>query len=349
MGKCAPVGGQAVLEGVMMRSPRSLAIAVRRPSSEIVVKEAVWRSIWDKLKFLRWPFLRGTVVMIESMVNGMQALSFSAKESVPEEERAKASSDGSGSALFALPMIISLLLAIALFKFVPHMAATYSGLLFGDAQLTVDDVPYHFVVGLVQIVIFVAYIIGISAMKDIRRVFQFHGAEHMSIYTHETGEALTVENARRKSRLHPRCGTAFLMVVLLIFILASAVIMPYAPAWAKPGDGKPWFNHVLIVLLKLPLLIPVAGLAYEFNRFAGRHAAHPLIKPLLLPGLAMQLLTTRKPDDAQIEIALVALRTALWREQVGESVPEDEAPRVFSDFAAFERAAPRLEPAGADA
>jgi uncharacterized protein YqhQ len=349
MGKCAQVGGQAVLEGVMMRSPRSLAIAVRRPSNEIVVKEAVWRSIWDRLKFLRWPFLRGTVVMIEAMVNGMQALSFSAKEALPEEERRAGGDDGGGSPLLALPMILSLLAAVALFKFVPHMAATYSGYVLGDAPLTVDDVSYHFVVGLAQMAIFVAYIAAISAMKDIRRVFQFHGAEHMSIYTYEMGEELTVANARRKSRLHPRCGTAFLMVVILIFIVVSALVLPFAPDWAKPGEGRPWINHVLIVLLKLPLLVPVAGLAYEFNRFAGRRVDNPLIKPLLLPGLAMQLLTTRQPDDGQIEIALVALRTALWRERVGESVPEDDAPRVFDDFTAFESAAPRLEAAESNA
>ena len=351
MSKCAQVGGQAVLEGVMMRSPTSLAIAVRRPTREIVVKEAVWRSIWDKLKFLRWPFLRGSVVMIEAMVNGMQALSFSAKEAVPEDERARAkgTADDGGSALLALPIIISTIMAIGLFKYVPHMAAKYSGLLFADALFTVDDVAYYFVDGAVKMLVFVAYIAAISAFKDVRRVFQFHGAEHMSIYTFEAGEALTVENARRKSTLHPRCGTAFLIVVIMVFIVVSAVILPFAPEWVKPGEGKPWYNDVLIVLMKLPLLIPVAGVAYEFNRFAGRHADNPFIKPLLFPGLAMQLLTTRRPQDDQIEVALVALRTALWREQVGESAPEDQEPRVFSDFAAFESEAPSFEAGRANA
>jgi uncharacterized protein YqhQ len=349
MGKCAQVGGQAVLEGVMMRSPRSLAIAVRRPNNEIVVKEAVWRSLWDKLKFLRWPFLRGTVVMIEAMVNGMQALSFSAKEAMPEDEvsRGGASKEPAGAAL-VLPIIVSTLLAIGLFKFVPHIAATYAGYLFRDAPFTVDDLAYHFVDGLVKVVLFIAYIAAISAFEDIRRVFQFHGAEHMSIYTFEAGEALTVANARRKSTLHPRCGTAFLMVVILIFIVASALVLPLAPEWVKPGPGRPWYNHILLVLLKLPLLVPVAGIAYEFNRFAGRHAESRFIKPVLLPGLAMQLLTTRRPDDAQIEIALAALKTALWRERVGESVPEEEAPRVFSDFAAFEGASCALEATGSN-
>jgi len=344
MGKCAQVGGQAVLEGVMMRSPRSLAIAVRRPTKEIVVKEAVWRSLWDKLTFLRWPFLRGTVVMIEAMVNGMQALTFSAKEAMPEDEKNGAGeAKEPGGAFLALPIIVSTLLAIGLFKYVPHMAATYSGYLFGDAQFTVDDLAYHFVDGAVKIAIFIAYIAAISLMKDIRRVFEFHGAEHMSIYTHEAGEELTVENARRKSTLHPRCGTAFIMVVILIFIVVSALVLPFLPDVVKPGAGKPWYNHILLVLLKLPLLIPVAGLAYEFNRFAGRHVDSRFIKPLLLPGLAMQLLTTRRPSDDQIEIALAALKTALWREQVGESVPEEASPRVYCDFAAFEAASRELQ------
>lgn len=350
MSKSAQVGGQAVLEGVMMRSPRSLAIAVRRPSREIVVKEAVWRSLWDRLRFLRWPFLRGTVVMAEALVNGMQALSFSAREAMPEEEKSRdRGSADPGGALIALPVVVSTLLAIGLFKFAPHMAATYSGYLFGGEPLTVDDLSYHLVDGAVKVVIFIAYVAAISLFQDIRRVFQFHGAEHMSIFTHEAGEELTVENARRKSTLHPRCGTAFLMVVILIFIVVSALVLPFAPDAVKPGDGRPWYNHVLLVLMKLPLLVPVAGLAYEFNRFAGRHSDSALVRPLLLPGLGMQLLTTRRPTDDQIEIALAALKTALWREQVGESVPEEEEPRVFRDFDAFERASREPRAAGSTA
>ena len=321
-----------------MRCPNSLAVAVRRPGGEIAVKDAVWRSIWDRLRFLRWPFLRGTIVMAEALVNGMQALNFSAREAMTEEEKSEfaETDDGEPSKLaFVLPMLLGLALVILLFKFAPHMAATYAGELLVGRTLTVDDWLYHLVDGVVKVMIFVAYVVGISMLKDIKRVFMYHGAEHMSIYTFEAGEELTVENARRKSTLHPRCGTAFIMVVLLVFIIVAALLLPFMPEWAKPGPDKPWYNHLIVVLFKLPLLIPVAGLAYEFNRFAGRHADSPILRPLLWPGLAMQLLTTKKPTDDQLEVALAAMRTALWREGVGDSVPYGEEPRVFKDYESF--------------
>jgi uncharacterized protein YqhQ len=338
MNECPNVGGQAVIEGVMMRCPNSLAIAVRRPGGEISVKDAVWRSIWNRLGFLRWPFLRGTIVMAEAMVNGMQALNFSAREAMTDEEKAEAEAAGEGAVgklAFVMPMLLGLAVVILLFKFAPHMAATYAGELFVGRTLTVDDWLYHLIDGVVKVAIFVAYVVGISLLKDIRRVFMYHGAEHMSIYTFEAGEELTVENAREKSTLHPRCGTAFIMVVILVFIIVAALLLPFMPEWAKPGPDKPWYNHLIVVLLKLPLLIPVAGLSYEFNRFAGRHVNNPLLKPLLWPGLAMQLLTTKKPTDDQLEIALAALRMALWREDVGDRVPYGEEPRVFKDFESF--------------
>ena len=344
MNKQIPVGGQAVLEGVMMRSPNSLAVAVRRPNNEIVIKEAVWRSIWDRLKFLKWPFFRGSVIMVEAMINGMQALNFSAQESMPEEDGgADAVSDN--KLLFVLPLILSTVLAIGMFKLLPHLAATYAGEVLFNKALTVDDLSYHLLDGLVKIVLFVGYIAAIGSMKDIRRVFQFHGAEHMSIYTYEAGEELTVENARNKSTLHPRCGTAFLMVVILVFIVVSALVLPFVPEWVKPGDGKPWYNHLLLVLTKLPLLIPVAGISYEFNRFAGKHSDNPFLKPFILPGLAMQLLTTKRPSDDQLEIGLVALRTALWREKVGGTVEDGDEVLVFDNFGAFEDASDDLRPA----
>lgn len=349
MEKCPQVGGQAVLEGVMMRSPGSLAIAVRRPSGQIVLREDVWRSIWDRLKFLRWPFFRGTVVMIEAMVNGMQALNFSAKEAMDEEEKLKQESKeakGEGNFGMILTIVLAMLIAIGLFKVLPHLAATFAGNLFLSRALTVDDLAYHVVDGIIKVGIFIGYVAAIGLSKDIRRVFMYHGAEHMSIYTLEAGEELTVENARKKTPLHPRCGTAFLMVVILFFIVVAAVTMPYIPEWAKPTPEAPWYRHFFVVLFKLPLLIPVAGLAYEFNRFAGRHVDSIWIRPLLWPGLGMQLLTTKKPTDDQLEIALVALRTTLWRERVGKDGPSSEEPLVYSDFGAFVREFPRTQPSG---
>ncbi len=336
MNKCPQVGGQAVLEGVMMRSPKCLAVAVRRASGQIVVREDVWKSIWDKLNFLKFPFFRGTIVMIEAMVNGMQALNFSAQEAMTEEEKEseKEKGEGSGNVSIVMTVALGLLIAIGLFKVLPHLAATFAGNLFLDRSLTVDDVWYHVVDGVVKVGIFIGYIAVIGISKDIKRVFMYHGAEHMAIYTMEAGEDLTLENARKKTTLHPRCGTAFLMVVILLFMVVAAVTMPFIPEWAKPTPEGSWARHLLVVLFKLPLLIPVAGISYEFNRFAGRHADSIFLRPLLWPGLGMQLLTTKRPDDSQLEIALVALETALRREEEQE-MPVQEDPVVFEDFNAF--------------
>jgi len=336
------VGGQAVIEGVMMRSPKSMSIAVRRESGRIAVKEGEWRSIWDRLKFLRWPFLRGSVVMIEAMVNGMQALNFSAREVASEqavEEGQKKGDEVSGTGM-AITILFGLVFAVALFKFLPHMAATYTGKLLLGRSLTVDDTLYHVVDGIVKLGIFIGYVAIIGRSKDIARVFQYHGAEHMAIYTYEANEPLTVEYARQKSTLHPRCGTAFLMVVIIVFMLVAAVLMPFLPAWVKPTEGGAWTRHLLVVLFKLPLLIPVAGIAYEFNRFAGRHADNPVLRPLLWPGLGMQLLTTNKPTDDQLEIALASLRAVLWREKKGSELPSGDEPLLFDDFSSVEDAFP---------
>ena len=339
----ANVGGQAVIEGVMMRAPKSMAIAVRRENGEISLKEGVWHSIWDKLRFLRWPFFRGTVVMVEAMINGMQALNFSAQEAVVGEngKDGQKKEEAPGKLGIALTMTVSMVFAIGLFKFLPHMAASYAGYLMGNQPLTVDDTLYHLVDGFVKLSIFIGYVAIIGLSKEIARVFQYHGAEHMSIYTYEAGEPLTVANAKKKSRLHPRCGTAFLMVVILIFMVVAAAVMPYIPEWAKPTPDGPWYRHVLVVLLKLPLLIPVAGIAYEFNRFAGKHTDSSWLRPFLWPGLAMQLLTTKQPTDAQLEIGLCSLRAVLHREEVGGDVPNnDDEPMVFDSFDAFDDAFP---------
>jgi uncharacterized protein YqhQ len=339
------VGGQAVIEGVMMRAPKSMAIAVRRENGQISLKEGVWHSIWDRLKFLRLPFLRGSVVMVEAMINGMQALNFSAQEAMVDgkkgEEKGEKRDEAPGKFGMALTITVSMIFAIGLFKFLPHLAASYMGFLVKGSQLTVDDTLYHVVDGVVKLSIFIGYVAIIGLSKEIARVFQYHGAEHMSIYTFEAGEPMTVEYARTKSRLHPRCGTAFIMVVIIIFIFVAAALMPYLPVWAKPSPEGPWYKHILVVLLKLPLLIPVAGIAYEFNRFAGKHSDNVFLKPFLWPGLAMQLLTTKKPTDDQLEVGLTALRAALHREQVGGDMPSNtDEPIVFDDFDAFENAYP---------
>ena len=204
------VGGQAVIEGVMMRAPNALAIAVRRPNGEVAVKEDVWRSLSQRFKFLKWPLIRGSVVLIETLINGLQALSFSANQALEEEKgQEKLSSWAIGSVL-ALAFGIGVLFFIVL----PHYLTGFLGHLFGR-DLGVENVLFHLIDGLIKVFFLVSYIYSISLLKDIQRIFQYHGAEHKCIYAYEAGDELTVENARKYSTLHPRCGTAFLFSSLI--------------------------------------------------------------------------------------------------------------------------------------
>jgi uncharacterized protein YqhQ len=318
------VGGQAVLEGVMMRSPRSFCIAVRRPSGDIVVKEDVWRSIWERLpllKFLRKPGFRGVIIFLEALVNGMQALSFSAKWAYEDEKAQEKLSD------FALAgtLILAFALGLGLFVAVPHL------LTWGLGEWTGGDVEgktlsFHLIDGAIKVVIFVVYLWLISKMKDIKRVFQYHGAEHKAIYTYEMGEPLTVEAAAKYPTLHPRCGTSFLLNVILISILLFSLVFPFFPTLSETKA----VNHALLVLVKIPMMLPVAAMAYEVNRWASKRMDRRLVRALVWPGLAMQRITTKEPSRDQLEIALTALRYSLWREKVGvETLREKRAEVEF--------------------
>lgn len=329
------VGGQAIIEGVMMRSPRSLAIAVRRYNGEIVVTERAWESIWERFKFLRWPFFRGSVVLVESLFNGVQALMFSANQAMlgeeqkeREKQQAQTEAEGglaaaSGSAeaaphsvetdensvsrLYLIGTIVfSLGFAFLLFKGVPHLLAYATG-------LSTGSIWFHMLDGVIKIAMFVLYVLLISRMEEIKRVFQYHGAEHKSIYAYESGEDLTVENAKKYTTLHPRCGTSFVIIVLLSSILVFMVAFQFIP----PMVENSFLNALLQVLIKLPLMLPIAGVSYEFLRWSAKHMDNPVIRAMVKPGLWLQLITTREPDDEQIEIALISLRKTLWRETVG--------------------------------
>ncbi len=296
------VGGQAVIEGVMMRSPKAMAIVCRRPSGEIIVRDEPWRSITGRLKFLRWPFFRGTVVFIEAMVNGIQALTFSANQALEEEE------DGGPLSPWAMAgtIILALGLAIGLFVVAPHVLSLFVGRVF-DAEMGVRSVSFHVIDGVLKVAFFIGYILAISMLKDIKRLFMYHGAEHMSIHTYEAQEPLTVPFARRHPTLHPRCGTAFLLLVLLISIAFFAVVFPFLPRPEGPG----WLVQGAFIGVKMLLLMPIAGTAYEVTRLAGKHPDNPWVKPLIWPGMALQKLTTKRPTDDQLEVALCALDAAL--------------------------------------
>lgn len=306
------VGGQAVIEGVMMRAPNALAIAVRKPSGEVVVKEDVWRSLSRRLKFLKWPVIRGSVVLIETLINGFQALSFSANQALEEGKGEEKLSSWTLSLVMAAAFGIGILLFVVL----PHYLTGFLGYFIGR-EFRVESLSFHLVDGLIKVFFLVGYIYLISLLKDIQRIFQYHGAEHKSIYAYEAGEELTVSNAKRHSTLHPRCGTAFLLIVLIVSIVFFAAFFPFLPKFPSLGKG---LTNLIYVGIKLPLLFPIAGLAYEVIKLSGKKPNHPVLKMVLAPGLWLQRLTTREPTDDQIEIALRALQGALKIESRQEGV-----------------------------
>ena len=273
------VGGQAVIEGVMMRGPGVTATAVREPAGTIVVQKEPTKSIADTYPILKKPFLRGCVALYESLVIGMKALSFSAKAAGDEEEEMSNSE-------IAITMVISTIFAIAVFLALPTFIVKFI------PGVQDNHVVLNLIEGVIRLVLFLLYIWGIGLTKDIQRVFQYHGAEHKTIHTYELDLPLTVENVRKQSRLHPRCGTNFLLIVMVVSIFVFAFLG--------------WPNLLERIVSRVLLMPVVAGIAYEVIRLAGR-SEHSLVQALIKPGLALQYMTTREPEDDQIEVAIRAL------------------------------------------
>jgi len=296
-----PVGGQAVIEGVMMRAPHVMTIAVRKPDGSIIVKADRLKLVADRLSFLRWPFFRGPIVLWESLLYGIRALTFSAHVAVEEEE------EQLSTGAMAFTIISAVALALFFFGLLPHYLSGLIGKLWGE-ELTTEAFAFHAIDGLLKIGFFLLYIWSISWFHEVRRVFEYHGAEHKSIFTYEAGQALTVENARQHQIMHPRCGTSFILVVLLVSIFLFAALFPLFPGLR--GWGRVW-DLLLQVGLKVILMFPIAALSYEVIRFGGRHVDHPLTRLVLWPGLATQRLTAREPADDQLEVALEALSAAI--------------------------------------
>lgn len=355
------VGGQAVIEGVMMRSPKSFVVAVRRPDKQIAVREQAWETLFGRIKPLRWPFLRGAIVLIESLWNGLSALNFSAEQAMPEEaahqcgappssadssaqpvrpaaksampERATSagSSPRQASAqerwMMGLTMVASLVLGLGLFVGLPHLLTWLLGEGTGIA-LPTNGTAFHLIDGIIKALIFIAYLAAISLMPDIRRVFEYHGAEHKSIWAYEEDKALTPENASAYTTLHPRCGTAFILLVLAVSIALFAAVFPFMPTWSENG----FVNQLCLIAVKLPLMLPVAGIAYELQRLSAKPGCPRIVLWLVRPGLWLQRITTREPSADQLEIALVALQRALGRESGLLTGPAEV--RLYADYAA---------------
>ncbi len=317
------VGGQAVIEGVMMRSPRCLAVAVRRANSEIVVREQPWKSSFAA-SIMKVPFVRGALVLIESMRNGYEALRFSAEQfeqDLPESERTQEEQGGAAS---RLGMLMSVLLFIALPKLLTWAAGHLAGHPLGMA-----DPRFHLLAGFFKLAIFVGLISFMRRNAEMLRVFQYHGAEHKAIAAYEAGEALTVENAQRHSTRHARCGTTFLMVVVAVSVAVFALVLPLF----LPPDGG-LLNVLLSIVISVPLMFPVAGVSYELQRVGARFADNPLAKIFLYPGFLVQGLSTAEPTDDQVEIALAALRVTLAHEAAAKApAPESPTVQTFADYA----------------
>ncbi|MDO9307619.1 MAG: DUF1385 domain-containing protein [Deltaproteobacteria bacterium] len=291
------VGGQAVIEGVMMRAPRAVAIAVRRPDGEIVVKTELAIPLSERFPIVKLPIIRGAVALFTSLIIGIKALNFSANEAMTEEEKDKEGIKEGGGELSSWAMAGTMTVAfgfgICLFFLFPLYLTKLMTPVIGD-----NNIIFNLVDGVIRVIVFLAYIWAISRMKDIQRVFQYHGAEHKSIFAFEAGEELTVENVRRYSRLHPRCGTSFLLIVMLVSIAVFSLIPKLWPFYLKAGS-------------RIFLLPMIAGISYEFLKWSAMNDNHPLVRMVIAPGLALQRLTTREPDDSQLEVAIRSMNEAL--------------------------------------
>lgn len=295
------VGGQAVMEGVMMRNGDRYALAVRQPDGSIVVQNKAWYTL-TRLPFFKKPYIRGFPLLIETMINGIKALNASAELAMQAE------GEDLKTWQLALTLAAALLFAVGLFVVLPHLltiALNWLGLSGG-----VEGFSFHLWDGLIKFGIFLLYIVLISRLPDIKRVFQYHGAEHKSIAAYETEiRPVDAELAGQQSRLHPRCGTTFLLFVLSIAILLHVILVPLILLAWTPENA--FYKHAGIIGVKLLLMAPISALAYEAIRLGARLGDSLAGKIMRAPGLLLQTLTTREPERAQVEVALVALKEAL--------------------------------------
>ncbi len=314
------IGGQAVIEGVMMRAPKCMSVAVRRPDGSIAVREGPLRAKYLNGPLSKVPGLRGVVMLVESVSLGYGALRFSAEQQMTDAEREQAGSGG-GAAGFAM------LFGIGLFVLLPQGLTSGLAKLLG-AHWDLQSPMFHAVTGAFKLAVFTLYLALISMSKDIRRVFQYHGAEHKTIFTYEQGIPLTVENVRKQSTLHPRCGTTFLVLVIAVSIVLGAVATPLLLPHAAGTSG--WIQTFALRVALLPV---IAALSYELQRFSARYCTRGPLRVLLYPGFLFQKVTTREPDDAQLEVAIAAMEVARVREEEARAAESDpDRVHIFPSF-----------------
>jgi uncharacterized protein YqhQ len=300
------VGGQAVLEGVMMRGPRNWAVAVRKPDGEIAHVSAHVDSLMARHRLLRLPIVRGVIALGESLAIGFRALSVSASYAAAEEAEGETEPAEIGRWALFFAFLVAIGFALMIFKVGPAVLADLLPISSGGWFVLVE--------GLIRVSVFVLYLVVLSFIPSLRRVFQYHAAEHKAINAYEAGVPLTPENAQRHSLIHPRCGTAFLLWVMVVSVFVYALL------------GRPvWYWLIASRILLLPV---IAGIAYELIRFAGKHTDSRLLMALLAPGLWLQRLTTREPSLDQLEVSIRALREVLDLE--GRQEPSDRRVEVMA-------------------
>lgn len=360
------IGGQAVIEGVMMRAPGGVAVAVRRPDGRLVVKDG---PLPASLRHRAWklPGLRGIAMLYESLSLGYGALQFSAEQQILEEDAAAGAkakpkvpaamlpvlawpallanvspedapdgadaapasappAAGSGGAAGRGAMILSTLLALGLFIALPQLLATGAGWALG-VELDLGDWRFHALTGAFKLTVLTAYLVGISQIDEIRRVFQYHGAEHKTIFAYEAQLPPTVENVRAQSTLHPRCGTTFLITVVIVSVILGSIATPLLLPGAHGLSGQ-----IATLALRISLLPAIAAISYELQRFSARYCTTGPLRVLLWPGFLFQKITTRQPDDRQIEVAIASMQSAFWREREAERAPATERVQVFESL-----------------
>ncbi|MBL7664948.1 MAG: DUF1385 domain-containing protein [Bacteriovoracaceae bacterium] len=319
------LGGQAVIEGVMMRSPNAFVVAVRKADGKIRLRKDQWFGLSKKYPFFKKPFLRGVLMLVESMANGIVALNYSANIAMAEEMKEKALKSGMSEADLQkkmkaaekvsfstfLTIASSFILGMGLFVFLPHTLTAWLSSFF-DLQWSLDGFAFHAFDGLIKAMIFILYIFLIGFLPDIRKVFQYHGAEHKSISTFEAEETLEVSNAKKYTTLHPRCGTSFIFFLLLVSIVLFSAIFSLV---SFPAEYSNILKHFFAIIFKVFLMFPIAGISYELIKIAGKYPSNPVLRLIGFPGLMLQKLTTKEPTDSQLEVALASIKTVLYLEK----------------------------------
>lgn len=296
------LGGQAVVEGVMMKSNNYMAIAVRKKGKIIVKKEKLRK----KPRFFRWFFVRGIVNLIDILILGIKALAWSADQQAEKKE------DKITKVEMIFTLLISVGFAVLIFIIAPYFITHLAG--FKEETM---PIMFNLIDGLIKIGFFIVYIVVISMMKDVRRLFQYHGAEHKAVYCYENNKKLTIENAKKFSTLHPRCGTSFLFIVLIVSILIFSVLPSLVIyLYSSFMSLNFWSRRIILVMLRILIIPVIAGIGYELLKLSSRFEKNLFVKILIMPGLLIQKLTTRKPNSRQIEVAIRALKEVLRLEKV---------------------------------